>query len=193
MHIRTGLAMIGAVAVVAALGTTGAAQADKGSGSRGGGGSGGSETIEIQDDCDPETFNAALGQPDACVGDGDTEFEELIEELIEEGEAGKWRNHPDDTHVDVGERVKLTNVGGEAHTFTRVDAFGGGCVPELNEVLGLAPAPPEVCGAAFAGILLPGQSATVPTADLHEGHNLFQCMIHPWMHAEVEVRGHDHH
>jgi hypothetical protein len=189
MRIRTAMAMIGTVALVAAVGTTGAAQADRGSGSRGGGGS---ETIEIEDDCDPETFNVAVA-PGTCVGDGDTEFEEFIDELLEEGEAGKWRNHPDDTHVDEGERVKLKNVGGEAHTFTRVDAFGGGCVPELNDVLGLAPAPDAVCGAAFAGILLPGQSATVPATDLHEGHNLFQCMIHPWMHAEIEVRGHDHH
>ena len=189
MRIRTGLAMIGAVALVAASGTTGAAQADKGSGS---GGGGSDRTIRIEDDCDPATFNAAVG-PDTCVGDGDTEFEELIDELIDEGDAGKWRNHPDDTHVDEGERVKLKNVGGEAHTFTRVDAFGGGCVPELNAVLGLAPASDEACGAAFAAVLLPGQSTTLPAADLHQGHNLFQCMIHPWMRAEIEVRGNDHH
>ena len=104
MRTRTGLAAIGIVALVAAVGTTGAAQAGSGSGSRSGGG--GSETIEIQDDCDPATFNAAVG-PDTCVGDGDTEFEELIDELIDEGDAGEWRNHPDDTHVDKGERVKL--------------------------------------------------------------------------------------
>ena len=189
MRTRTGLAVVAAVTLVAALGTTGAAQADRGSGSSGGGAD---RTIQIEDDCDPATFNAAVG-PDTCVGDGDTEFEELIDELLEEGEAGAWRNHPDDTHVDKGERVKVKNVGGEAHTFTRVDAFGGGCVPELNALLGLAPASNELCGAAFAGILLPGQSAMLPAAELHEGHNLFQCMIHPWMHAEIEVRGHDHH
>jgi hypothetical protein len=186
MRTGTGLAAVAAVTLVAALGMTGAAQADKGSG-----GGGSDRTVRIEDDCDPVTFNAAVG-PDTCVGDGDTEFEELIDELVDEGEAGNWRNHPDDTHVDEGERVRLKNVGGEAHTFTRVDEFGGGCVPELNAVLGLAPAAPEVCEEAFAAILLPGQAAALPAADLHEGHNLFQCMIHPWMHAEIEVRGHDH-
>ena len=54
------------------------------------------EVIEVEDDCDPETFDAAVG-PGTCVGDGDTTFDELVEELEDDGEHGKWRNHPDDT------------------------------------------------------------------------------------------------
>ncbi len=191
MRTGTGFAAVGAVALVAALGTTGSAQADRGSGSGSGGGS--DRTVRMLDDCDPATFNVFVG-PDTCVGDGDTEFLELIDQLLDEGEAGKWRNNPDDTHVDKGESVKVKNLGGEAHTFTRVqEPGGGGCVDELNEVLGLEPAAGAVCAVAMTqGIVPPGGSAAVPAADLHVGHNHFQCMIHPWMTTEIEVRGHRH-
>ena len=71
---RTGLAAVGLVALVAALGTTGVAQADRGSGSGGSGGD--NRTVRVRDDCDPASFNAALQDPEACVGDGDTLFQE---------------------------------------------------------------------------------------------------------------------
>lgn len=187
MRTGTGLAAIGIVALVAALGTTGAAQADRGSG-----GSGSDRTIRMQDDCDVETFNAAVGQ-EVCFVDGDTEFDEFIEELIEEGEADDWRNNPDDTHVDKGERVHVTNEGGEVHTFTWVEKFGPGCVEELNVILGFGEnaTPAAPCGPAFAAGVPPGGSAAVAPSDLDEGHNHFQCMIHPWMQTTIEVRGDD--
>ena len=193
---KTGLAAVGLVALVAALGTTGVAQADRGSGSGGSGsGSGGdNRTVRIEDDCDPATFNAALGDPNACVGDGDTLFQELIDELIDEGSADKWRNKPDDTHVDDDEGLVVNNQGGEFHTFTEVQFFGAGCVDELNAILGLTGTP---AGAACPDSLFsgfpPGGSITISAASLPPGMHLFQCMVHPWMQTTVEVRGHDHH
>jgi hypothetical protein len=40
--------------------------------------------VQILDDCDGETFNAALGEG-ACVKDGDVTFEELIEQRVTNG------------------------------------------------------------------------------------------------------------
>jgi len=192
MRIFGAAAAVGALALAAALGTTATAQADRGSGG-GGDGGGDGQTIRIEDDCDPATFNEAVGAG-TCVGDGDTLFGDFIEEVTAEREAGKWRNHPDDTHVDMGETVRLSNTGGEFHTFTRVDAFGGGCAPPLNAILGLAPRSDVFCGVAFATTGVPaGGSATVAPSDLHVGDNLFQCMIHPWMQTTLEVRADHHH
>ena len=33
---------------------------------------------------------------------------------------------------------------------------------------------------------------TVPVSDLSAGLHEFQCLIHPWMQAQVEVRDDDH-
>ncbi len=142
-------------------------------------------TIEARDDCDPKTFNAILGDG-ACVGDGDTEFDELIEELIEDGEHGKWEFHADKATLRRGGSLLVKNTGGEFHTFTEVRRFGGGCVDELNELLGLEPSP--LCEDEeifFTTGLLPG--GTLPVADLSPGKHRFLCLIHPWMHATVTV------
>lgn len=144
------------------------------------------EVIEVEDDCDPETFDAAVG-PGTCVGDGDTTFDELVEELEDDGEHGKWRNHPDDTHIDHGESLHVVNEGGEFHTFTMVDVFGGGCVPFLNDILGLPPAPDELCAAIGPADALPAGFA-LDVEDLAPGHYMFMCLIHPWMQTTVEVR-----
>ncbi len=146
--------------------------------------------IEIQDDCDPTTFNAALGEG-ACVGDGDTTFDELVESLLERDPDGHWRNHPDETRVRAGENLVITNTGGEFHTFTEVAAFGAGCVAEINDLMGLVGPPAADCGAAFSDprtALPPGATGTLPTHDMTAGVHRFMCVIHPWMHAKVEVR-----
>lgn len=95
------------------------------------------ETIRLRDDCDPATFNAALGDPSACVGDGDTTFEEFLEGLAGGGD-DHWRNNPRRTRVSAGEGLRLVNRGGEFHTFTKVARFSdGGCVQEVNDLLGV--------------------------------------------------------
>jgi hypothetical protein len=141
--------------------------------------------VRTRDDCDPATFNAVLGEG-ACVGDGDTTFDELIGALVADGEHPKWRNAPNRLDARTGDRVIARNTGGEAHTFTEVQAFGGGCVPDLNAILGLTPVPECDDPAVFGQTLvLPSQSIPVSSLDLGTHH--FQCLIHPWMHTTVQV------
>jgi len=188
-----GRLLVGVVVAVTVLGVTGVAQAASGSGS-------GSDRITIRDDCEPTSFNAALG-PGVCVRDGGTTFEEFLEELDTLGEAPKWRFNPDETHIDQGEKLMVVNRGGEFHTFTRVQEFGPGCVPLINAALGLTADPIDEC----AGVEFPedlpvvpppfvtsgvpsGGMLMVPASNLKPGLNLFECVIHPWMRSVVEVR-----
>jgi plastocyanin len=154
------------------------------------------EKIQAQDDCNPASFNKVLG-PGACVRPGDTTFDELIAQLQEKGAAHKWRFHSDDIRIRPGGVVEIRNVGGEFHTFTEVMDFGGGCVPELNTVLGLTPvpecdalAPDGVTPLVFltTGIAPKGPGSSLKVSGLKPGLHHFQCMIHPWMHADVLVR-----
>src|SRR5215213_7627199 len=159
-------AVIGAVAALTVLGTTGVAQAASGSGS-------GAQRITVRDDCEVASFNAAVG-PGTCVGDGDTTFDQFVGEVLALGEAPKWRFNPDDTHVDKGQALEVVNRGGEFHTFTKVDAFGPGCVPEINVLLGFDPGElPLQCAdipALFDTSGVPaGGTRTVSTADLAPG------------------------
>lgn len=152
------------------------------------------ETIRMLDDCDPKTFNKALDDPTACVGDGNTTFNEFLEELQDGGD-GHWKNNPQRTEVDSGEGLHLVNRGGEFHTFTKVDRFAdGGCVPKLNDPLGLPTRDDAFCFAAFTdpSTAVPaGEERQLSAAHLDPGHNHFQCMIHPWMQTTV-VREHVH-
>ena len=92
-------------------------------------------TISIRDDCDPATFDEAVG-PGTCIGDGDTTFAEFLDALADGGH-DKWRFNSDRTETDLA--VNSSNRGGEVHTFTEVGQFGGGFVPLLN--MRQAPAP----------------------------------------------------
>ena len=135
-------------------------------------------TVQIHDDCDAETFNAVLG-PDTCVKDGDVTFEEFVGSLIAGTPHPSWRFSPTHAKLDAGGTVTAKNRGGEFHTFTEVAQFGGGCVEEVNELMGLEPVPE----CANAGMLFgttgvaPGGSRT--TAPLAAGTHRFQCIIHP--------------
>jgi hypothetical protein len=75
----------------------------------------------------------------------------------------------------------LTSRGGELHTFTRVQNFGGGIVPLLNDLSGNPVVAPE-CAAL-------GNPAAGSTA-LPAGKTQFQCCIHPWMRTTIEVKSH---
>jgi plastocyanin len=189
--------VIGTVATITVLGFTGSAQARDGDRH----GHGRAEVVEVEDDCDPATFTGA-GIP--CVGDGDTTFQEFLDEFLEEGSVDDWEFDPDDREIDAGERVKAINEGGEFHTFTRVRAFGDACVDELN--LGLEPVIAECQDEAVAGALFgltglePGDKLLVTSADtgpegfsqaLQPGKNLFECLIHPWMRAVITVESDD--
>jgi hypothetical protein len=179
----TTAALAATLAATVVVGFTGTASANRGN-----------DAETVLDDCDPETFNAAIG-PGTCVGDGDTTFEEFINELATGGD-GHWKNNPRQTDVSLGEGLHLVNRGGEAHTFTKVADFAdGGCVPEINALLGVPSRDPGFCFAAFSDPVLvvgAGAESAVPASLLEVGHNHFQCMIHPWMQTTVHVDGHDH-
>jgi plastocyanin len=135
-------------------------------------------TVQILDDCDAETFNAVLG-PGACVKDGDVTFEEFAGSLIAGAPHPAWRFSPTKVKLDAGGTVTANNRGGEFHTFTEVAQFGGGCVQEINDLMGLQPVPE----CANAGMLFgttgvaPGGSLT--TGPLASGAHRFMCIIHP--------------
>jgi hypothetical protein len=159
----------------------------------------GSRAFRIRDDCDPATFNAAIGAGTCKVTfDGDTTFQKFINELTEDKTVGAWRFNPDQTDLDRGQRTSIESRGGEFHTFTRVADFGGGIVPVLNTLAEAGATRPE-CGTP--GVLAPPTTTnnfvpsgaafpgpTAGSADLPKGTTKWQCCIHPWMRATITVK-----
>ena len=188
MHIHRSVVVVGAAATLLVLGSTATA------GAGGSGGGSRTEVVEVQDDCHPPTFNTEIVpgvefcDPDF---DGDTTASEFFAQISEEQDAGKWRFNPDDTEVDPGTRLRAVNVGGEYHTFTPVERFGGGCIPDPRLDIGEAPVA-ECDGFDPAthefGIPAGGHLTVTPTGR----RMLYQCLVHPWMRAVVEVDTDDH-
>jgi hypothetical protein len=128
-----------------------------------------SRQVQMLDDCDPATFNAAIG-PGTCTKDGTTTFQAFIGQLLAQGRAPAWRFAPAQLNLDAGGTLQANNRGGEDHTFTEVANFGGGCIAALNDLLGLTPVPEcaGFPGGAFAATLVPA-GGTVTTAPLPPG------------------------
>jgi hypothetical protein len=164
-----------AVAVLSLTAGAGAVQGDK--------------KFRMYDDCEPTSFNAVLGDG-ACIGNGKTTFDEFIAELAETQDAHKWRNQPSQSHLNVGRPTEIENRGGETHTFTRVDEFGGGFVADLNGISGNPVPAPECLNFPAIDFIPAGATVEGPTAgssDLPVGVSRFQCCIHPWMRTVIEV------
>jgi hypothetical protein len=146
-----------------------------------------SRNVQILDDCDPATFNAAIG-PGTCVKDGSTTFSEFIGQILAQGRAPAWRFAPDHLSLAAGGTLVAHNRGGEEHTFTEVANFGGGCISALNDLLGLTPV--AECagfpGGAFAATVVPA-GGTEEAGPLAPGLRRFQCLIHPWQRTTVDV------
>ena len=172
---RVRVALVGGVAIVAMLITTSVASA--GAVHR---------RVQIHDDCDAESFNAVLGEG-ACVKDGEVTFDEFLAQLLAQGEAPAWRFSPAQLKLDAGGTITASNRGGEFHTFSEVAAFGGGCIPELNELLGLQPVPECSIADIFATTGVPPRSS-LTTDSLDAGIHRFQCLIHPWQRTTVQAR-----
>ena len=139
--------------------------------------------VNMQDACDPETFNAALRNPEACVRRGGVTFDQFIAELTRLSFIGPWRFAPSTANVRVGETFVAINRGGESHTFTEVAEFGGGNVALLNRLANLPNVAPE-CPAAG---IVPAGGTHRETVD-QTGKLKFQCCIHPWMRLEASSR-----
>jgi plastocyanin len=151
--------------------------------------------VALVDNCDPATFNAAIG-PGTCAATPhkhDTTFAEFVGLLFSPLAANiighpAWNFAPGYISVRAGQTVRVTNAGGEGHTFTEVAMFGGGFVPLLNGVGGPAGTVPLVeAGGCMASppVVAPGN--TVQIKGLSPGVHKFQCCIHPWMRAVVDV------
>ncbi|HEU0335309.1 MAG TPA: hypothetical protein VFR43_02075 [Gaiellaceae bacterium] len=161
-----------AASVVAALGVAAVAV-----------GAADSRQVQVLDACDPTTFDAVLGEG-ACVRAGGVAFDTFIGQLLSQGRAPAWRFAPERLKLEAGATIGAVNRGGEFHTFTEVAQFGGGCVDELNELLGLDPVPEcEVPGIFGTTGLAPGE--TLVTGPLGPGAHRFMCLIHPWMRTTV--------
>lgn len=148
---------------------------------------GGPDVIEVrlEDRCDKPTFNAVGIDCDPLTDRGTDTFEEVLAELnpVDFG-PDHWRFSRTDFSIKKGDVIRSTNTGGEAHSFTAVPAFGGGCVRELNDPLGLTDVTAN-CPDDFGTLQFPGQTTDI--AGLSVGEHKFMCIIHPWMRATVEV------
>ena len=143
----------------------------------------------MMDACDPDTFNApppAGVGPGSCVRSGGVTFANFLEQLEKHGSIGAWHFAPPNTSAKLGQVFVATNKGGEVHTFTAVQEFGGGIVPPLNELTHNLVVAPE-CQALDPDDFVPpgGEYEEEPLE--HAGTAKFQCCIHPWMRLEVRV------
>jgi plastocyanin len=145
------------------------------------------------DECDPTTFNAAIG-PDFCknVSLAVLGYATTIQDLFAKAAAGtpdpKWDFEPDTLTINKGTVVSVVDQGGEPHTFTEVKEFGGGFIPGLNS--GQAPVPE--CASGFSDVSVAKtrllQGSTSQITGLSKGVHHFQCCLHPWMRVTVDVK-----
>ena len=92
-----------------------------------------------------------------------------------------WRHEPSFISTPTGKTVRVTNWGGRDHTFTKVVNYGGGFVGMLNGSL----VPATECDPATVTVVPPGGTQRI--GNLTPGTHKFQCCIHPWMTAAIEV------
>jgi hypothetical protein len=93
-------------------------------------------TVRLVDNCDPATFNAAIG-PGTCLPSPhrfDTTFAEFLGLLFSPLATNvighpAWNFSPGYISIPAGHTLRVKNAGGEGHTFTEVAAFGGGSFP----------------------------------------------------------------
>jgi plastocyanin len=141
------------------------------------------KVVSISDACDPTTF-AQNGV--SCTRPGGVTFDQFVAQITRNQKAGGWHFAPSELNVKVGETFIAVNNGGETHTFTEVERFGGGIVPFLNDLSGNPVEADECKNLAASDFLAPGQTR-VDVAD-EKGTELYQCCIHPWMRAVVTKR-----
>jgi hypothetical protein len=147
----------------------------------------GQRAVTMMDACDPDSFNAALGAG-TCTRKGGILFANFLDLLRDHQSVGAWHFTPPQAAMNVGDVLLAVNHGGETHTFTEVEEYGGGIVPMLNELSGLTTVAPE-CQALQPGDFIPAGGSSSETEE-EEGVEKYQCCIHPWMRAEVRVGKH---
>jgi plastocyanin len=146
--------------------------------------------VVVLDECDPTTFNAVLG-PDFCknvaIG-ASTTFNDLFAKAAAGTPDPNWDFEPDSLTIKEGTALSVVDQGGEPHTFTEVENFGGGFIPGLNN--GEATVPE--CSGGFSKVSVARtrilQGSQIQVADLSKGEHKFECCIHPWMRMTVKVK-----
>jgi plastocyanin len=141
--------------------------------------------VSLMDACDPTTFNAAVG-PGSCVRGGGMTFQQFLAELQAHGSVGAWHFAPTVVNASVGQTLLATNRGGEVHTFTEVEHFGGGIVPVLNQLSGNTTVAPECQHLEADDFVAPGHTYSEEIEEA--GTENYQCCIHPWMRLTVNAR-----
>jgi plastocyanin len=144
-------------------------------------------TVDMFDACDADTFNAALGAG-TCARNGGLPFDTFIELLRRHQSVGAWHFTPPQAQLGVGDMLVAVNHGGETHTFTEVEDYGGGIVPLLNDLSGNLIVAPE-CNQLKPADFIPAGGSSSETEN-EEGVEKYQCCIHPWMRAVVRVGKH---
>ena len=148
--------------------------------------------VTLLDGCDPDTFN--LPPPDGagpgtCIPaggetSGGVTFANFLELLGQHHFVGAWHMTPGEFRINVGDVLAAVNQGGEQHTFTEVEEFGGGFVQPLNDLGGFGPTIPE-CNPQTVERLDPGERSE--EVEDEEGVEKYQCCIHPWMRTIVHI------
>lgn len=142
--------------------------------------------VNMFDACDPATFNAAIGEG-TCVRAGGMKFDRFIDLLARLGFVGPWHFAPPNANVRIGQKFVAINRGGEVHTFTEVAEFGGGIVPDLNELSRVPEVAPECQALEPSDFVPPGGT---DRDEVERGGTLkYQCCIHPWMRLEAHASG----
>ncbi len=150
------------------------------------------DKIALLDDCDPNADWGAVGGCQPNHNDGNVtlaEFNALVASPLSLSPVfvghPSWRFEPGYITVELGDRVRVRNLGGRNHTFTKVAQFGSG----------VAPAPPLNAGFAVAPectqspeVVAPGDRSVVAgLSSAGGGVNRYQCCFHPWMRTVIKV------
>ena len=146
---------------------------------------GGTRVIELWDRCDPTTFNAALGEGTCVRREAGVTFNEFLNQVGSLGGAPAWRFSPTAATIGLGITLLAVNRGGETHTFTEVEEFGGGIVESLNKLSGNEHVAPECLALDDDDFVAPGKS--YPDKPDEAGVEKYQCCIHPWMRTTVTI------
>ena len=141
--------------------------------------------VTAMDDCDSASFNAAIGAG-TCTKNGGVTLTQFNAELSATHTVATWRFSPATLTARVGQSIVITNTGGERHTFTEVEQFGGGVVASLNTASGNTTVAPECTHLAADDFIAAGATKT-DTPEDKAGTERYQCCIHPWMRAVVTV------
>jgi plastocyanin len=141
--------------------------------------------VTARDECDSTSFNATLGAG-TCKKNGSVTLAQFNSELSASHTVAAWTFEPTALNAQVGQSIVVTNSGGEVHTFTEVENFGGGVVPSLNTASGNPTEAPECTHLTAEDFIAAGATKTDTPEDA-AGTERYQCCIHPWMRTIVTV------